>query len=42
MGPAATVDLFDMGRTSLNAVGGAYCAVCVNNWIGGGKPIRKK
>jgi Na+/H+-dicarboxylate symporter len=24
--------LFDMGRTSLNIVGDAACAVCVNHW----------
>ena len=26
--------LFDMGRTTLNIVGDASCAVCVNKWVG--------
>ncbi|MBQ3724166.1 MAG: cation:dicarboxylase symporter family transporter, partial [Oscillospiraceae bacterium] len=26
--------LFDMGRTALNVVGDASCAVCVNHWEG--------
>ena len=26
--------LFDMGRTSLNVIGDASCAVCVNHWEG--------
>ena len=25
--------LFDMGRTALNVVGDASCAVCVNTWV---------
>ena len=24
--------LFDMGRTALNVVGDASCAICVNHW----------
>ena len=29
--------LFDMGRTALNIVGDASCAVCVNTWEGNKK-----
>ena len=25
--------LFDMGRTTLNIIGDASCALCVNNWV---------
>ena len=27
--------LFDMGRTTLNIIGDASCALCVNTWVGG-------
>ena len=34
--------LFDMGRTALNVVGDASCAVCVNKWVGDDKPKARK
>ena len=34
--------LFDMGRTTLNIIGDASCAVCVNQWEGSAKPAAKK
>ena len=34
--------LFDMGRTALNVVGDASCAVCVNSWLGDDKPVKSK
>ena len=34
--------LFDMGRTSLNIVGDASCAVCVNHWEGSAKKAPAK
>jgi len=35
--------LFDMGRTCLNVVGDASCAICVNKWVGSAaKKIEKE
>ena len=34
--------LFDMGRTTLNIIGDASCAVCVNTWEGSKAPKKKK
>ncbi len=33
--------LFDMGRTALNVVGDASCAVCVNTWVDDRKTAKK-
>ena len=34
--------LFDMGRTSLNVIGDASCAICVNYWEGNAKKAAAK
>ena len=34
--------LFDMGRTTLNIIGDASCAVCVNEWEGNAPAAKKK
>ena len=34
--------LFDMGRTSLNVIGDASCAICVNYWEGNAKKATAK
>ena len=34
--------LFDMGRTTLNIIGDASCAVCVNSWEGAAPAAKKK
>ena len=34
--------LFDMGRTTLNIIGDASCALCVNKWVGSANPAEKK
>ena len=34
--------LFDMGRTALNVVGDASCAVCVHAWEGSKVPQKKQ
>ena len=34
--------LFDMGRTTLNIIGDASCAVCVNEWEGNAPVAKKK
>ena len=34
--------LFDMGRTCLNVVGDASCAICVEQWENGGKNLVTK
>ena len=34
--------LFDMGRTTLNIIGDASCAVCVNEWEGNALAAKKK
>lgn len=34
--------LFDMGRTTLNIIGDASCAVCVNEWEGNAPTAKKK
>ena len=34
--------LFDMGRTTLNIIGDASCAVCVNAWEGAAPAAKKK
>ena len=33
--------LFDMGRTTLNIIGDASCAVCVNQWEGNAQPAKE-
>ncbi|MGX8704923.1 MAG: hypothetical protein ACSW8H_10835 [bacterium] len=34
--------LFDMGRTALNVIGDASCAVCVQAWEGNKVPQKKQ